>query len=183
MADGEMSDLVLRPLAPGDEAELRRIHETPARSYEARRRHNPPMAGKGEELVRRAWHALNANESADGVLADLDGVFDPEIEYVNPPDAVERGTRRGPEGMRAALENWYGGAGPEGRFEIQELIEREDMVFVRGRTHAHGAASGIEVAGTGVGILYTIRDDRIWRVEWHWNQEEARERFEQRQAS
>jgi ketosteroid isomerase-like protein len=141
------------------------------------------MPGEGESLVRRAWDAINGNQSANSALSDLDGLFDPEIEYVNPPDAVERGTRRGPEGMRAALESWYGGAGPEGRFEIQQLIERGDMVFVRGRTHARGASSGIEVAGTGVGILYTIRDDRIRRVEWHWDQEEALARFEQANAS
>jgi ketosteroid isomerase-like protein len=140
------------------------------------------MAGKGEELVRRAWDAINGNESADSALADLEDLFDPEIEYVNPPDAVERGTRRGPEGMRAALESWYAGAGPQGRFEIQQLVERENMVFVRGRTHARGASSGIEVAGTGVGILYTLRDDRIWRLEWHWDQEEALARFERGEA-
>jgi ketosteroid isomerase-like protein len=140
------------------------------------------MAGKGEELVRRAWDAINGNESADSALADLEDLFDPEIEYVNPPDAVERGTRRGPAGMRAALESWYAGAGPQGRFEIQQLVERENMVFVRGRTHARGASSGIEVAGTGVGILYTLRDDRIWRLEWHWDQEEALARFERGEA-
>lgn len=142
------------------------------------RRHDPPMTGQGEELVRRAWGAINRNGSADGALADLEDLFDPEIEFVNPPDAVERGTRRGLEGMRAALANWYAGAGPEGRFEIQQLIERGNMVFVHGRTHAHGASSGAEVAGTGVGIVYTIRDRRIRRLEWHWDKDEALARFE-----
>ena len=47
------------------------------------------MSSDNVELVRSIYAAWLAGTSARGFI-------DPEIEYVNPPDAVESGTRRGP---------------------------------------------------------------------------------------
>jgi hypothetical protein len=97
---------------------------------------------------------------------------------VNPADALEVGTRRGVDGVRLAFENYLAGVGPDAVFEIERLIERPNKVFVRGRIHARGASSGVEVVGRGVGTITTFRDDLIYRIEWYWDKDEALARFE-----
>jgi ketosteroid isomerase-like protein len=136
------------------------------------------MAGDGEAVVRRMWGAINGSDSVDVIMDEVESLLDPEVEYVNPDDAIERGTRHGVDGVREALENYLAGVGPTAVFEIEQLLERGDMVYVRGRIHARGSASGVEVDGPGVGIVHTIRDGRIYRTEWHWDKEEALARFE-----
>jgi len=80
--------------------------------------------------------------------------------------------------MRAALESYLAGVGADAVFEIEELLERGDRVFVSGFIHARGTTSGIEIAGPGVGLIYTFRAERLRRLEWLWDKDEARARFE-----
>ena len=40
------------------------------------------------------FEVMNRKESADAVMAELEELMDPEIEWVNPEDAIESGTRR-----------------------------------------------------------------------------------------
>ncbi len=117
--------------------------------------------------------------SVDAVMAELEPFMDPEIEYVNPADAVERGTRKGIAGMRTVLENFIEGAGAEATVELEELEERGERIFTQGRVHAHGGASGAEAVGSPTGAIYTFRDGRVRRIEWHYDIDEARARFEQ----
>ena len=136
------------------------------------------MAGEGEAIVRRMWAAINRRSSADEVMTEIEALLHAEVEYVNPPDAIERGTRRGPDGVRLAFKNYYEGVGPDATFDIEELIERGDRVFVRGRIHGVGASRGTEVMGPGIAAIITIRDNRVYRMEWYWNKDEARAKFE-----
>ena len=46
--------------------------------------------------------------------------------------------------MRTALENFFDGAGRAATFEIEEVRERGELVFVRVRIHARGTSSGAE---------------------------------------
>ena len=73
-----------------------------------------------------------------------------------------------------------GGCGPRSTAARlrEELIERTDRVFVRGRIHGVGASRGIEVMGPGIAAIITIRDSRAYRMEWYWNKDEARAKFE-----
>lgn len=136
------------------------------------------MAGEGEALVRRAWGAVNRHSSADALLAEIGGLLHPEVEFVNPPDALERGTRKGLDGLRLAYTNYYAGAGPDAVFEIEELIERGDMVFARGHMHGVGAARGIDLMGPGIAAIITIRDSLLYRMEWYWDKDQAHAKFE-----
>jgi ketosteroid isomerase-like protein len=145
-------------------------------------RHTSLVAGPGEEIVRRAWETINRSESADAAMAAFEELFDPEIEFVNPEDAIERGTRKGKAGMRTALENFFAGAGGGVTIEVEELRERGERVFTVGRLHARGASSGAEALGPPTGTIYTIRDGRILRIEWHYDVDEALARFEQGDA-
>jgi ketosteroid isomerase-like protein len=136
------------------------------------------MAGEAERVVRNAYDLFNRGASVDEVMPELEHLLDPEAEWVNPPDAIERGTRRGLDGWRTALENVLAGAGADARFAIEELLERGDQVFVRGFLRPRGTSSGVEVDGPMTGVIWTVRDGRICRVEWFYDLDEALAKFE-----
>ncbi len=79
---------------------------------------------------------------------------------------------------RTAIENYIAGIGPEGTFEIEQVVESGDEVFVRGRNHLRGMSSGIEVESPGIGLIITFRDGLIYRAEWSWDPDEALKTFE-----
>jgi len=137
------------------------------------------VAGPGEEIVRRALEVINRRESVDAAMAALEELMHPEIEFVNPEDAIERGTRKGTAGMRTALENFIAGAGGGATFELEQVRERGERVFTLARIQARGTSSGVEALGPPTGAIYTIRDGRIIRIEWHYDVDEAVARFEQ----
>ena len=129
--------------------------------------------------MRRVTDVLNTCKSVDEAIATgVEELFDPEIEFINPEDAIERGTRRGAKGMRTVLANFFEGAGAEATIELDELEERSNRVSVRYRIHARGA-SGAEAVSPPLGMVYTIRDGRILRIEWHNDLDQARASFEQ----
>ena len=149
----------------------------------ARIEDNRRVAGEGEQIVRRNIEIMNSSESVDEAMAAMESLIDPEIEWVNPDDAIERGTRKGLAGMRVVVENYIGGAGTGATAQLDELEERGDSVFLVGRLHARGESSGAEAVGPPVGMIYTIRNGRILRIEWHYDVAEARARFEQAGSS
>jgi ketosteroid isomerase-like protein len=137
------------------------------------------MTSSGEEIVRRIIEVINTSESVDEAMTELEPLTDPEVEWVNPEDALERGTRRGIAGMRIVLENFIAGAGGGATTDLEELQERADRVFIVGRLHARGESSGAEALGPPVGMIYSIRDGLVLRIEWHYDVDNARARFEQ----
>jgi ketosteroid isomerase-like protein len=136
------------------------------------------VAGSGEEIVRRSIEVVNRSESADAVIAGLEDLAHPEIEFVNPEEAIEGGTRRGLAVIRTAFENFFEGAGRAATIELEQVYERGDRVLVRFRIHARGASSGAEAVGPPGGMLVTIRDGRILRMEWHYWTDEILDEFE-----
>ena len=136
------------------------------------------MAGRNEELTRRAYEVISRSESVDAVIAGVEELIDPEVEFVNPADAIEGGTRKGLAGMRTVFENFFAGAGNRATFELEQVLERGERVFVRARVHAKGSASGAEAVGPRIGIIHTFRDGRILRMEWQFNPDEALAEFE-----
>jgi ketosteroid isomerase-like protein len=121
---------------------------------------------------------INCSESVDAVMAGLGQLMDPEVELVNPADAIEGGTRKGLAGMRTAFENFFAGAGNRATIELEQVSERGERVFVRARIHARGASSGAEAVSPPVGIIHTLRDGRLIRMEWHNDVDEALAEFE-----
>ncbi len=126
------------------------------------------MASRKEEAVRRMYDVLNRSDSVDAVMAELEDLAHPEIEFVNPEEAIEGGTRRGLAGMRTALGNFFTGAGPAATFELEEVYERGEQVLVRFRLHVRRVSSGAEAVGPPGGVVHTFRDGRVVRVEWHY---------------
>lgn len=67
---------------------------------------------------------------------DLDSALEfvhDEFEFINPPNAVEPGTRRGVEELRMVLHKQWEALGEEGRLEVDRCHHREDHVIVEAR--------------------------------------------------
>jgi len=87
-----------------------------------------------------------------------------EIEWVNPPDAIETGTRHGHSGFEEAQSN-FRRAYDSIEIELERLSERGDDVGVIAEVLFHGRGSGIEVRQR-MGMLFTIRQEQMVRFEW-----------------
>jgi ketosteroid isomerase-like protein len=102
-------------------------------------------------------------------------LMDPEIEWVNPPDAVESGTRQGREefeGAQSSVGRAYSSVG----FDVEREIELPDGVALVVEMLYRGRGSGIEVPQR-LGMLFTIRDGKVTRFEWSRQPEDLLERI------
>ncbi len=131
------------------------------------------------ETARRAIEIVDSSASADEAMAGLGPHLHPEIEWVNPVDAIEGGTRHGLTGMRLMFENYFAGFGESSTTEVEELEGRGDRALLVSRPQMRGESSGAAVAGPQVGLIFTLADGLITRIEWHFDIDEARARFEQ----
>jgi ketosteroid isomerase-like protein len=135
------------------------------------------MAEGNVEIVRRAYDLLNAGGTLDDLMEGMKPLLDPGAEWVNPPDALEVGTRTGFDGWRTALENIRTGLGEEVRLEVRELVEGADAVFATGNARVRGTSSGIEADGPTWAAIWTVFNGRIRRYEWSWDPAGMRARF------
>ena len=99
------------------------------------------------------------------------GLLDPEIEWVNPPDAVERGTRRGIDEFATAA-SAVGDTFEGVRLDIDEMFDAGDRVVVLATLHGRGRGSGAKVERRQ-GYVWTIRDGRAVRYQWFNSHPEA----------
>jgi ketosteroid isomerase-like protein len=123
------------------------------------------MSLENEETVRRLYRAWAADEWRPA------GLLHPEVEYVNPPGAIEPGVRRGIEAFTAAvaatLDGWS-----SWEMEPERLAAVEDRVAVLVRYRATARASGIGVEGHESALL-TVRAGLIARYEWFHGPDDA----------
>ncbi len=91
------------------------------------------MSQENLEIVRRFYEAWARDEFPGP--AEL---MDAEIEYVNPPEAVEPGTRRGRAAFSAAVEHVFDGW-ESWQMEPEEFRAAGDQVVVVLRYRARGA--------------------------------------------
>ena len=88
----------------------------------------------------------------------------PDIEYVNPPYAVEPGVRRGldavAQAMRRFAEPWE-----ESRHELRELYDCRDVIVGAVNWHIRGRGSERELVNKEA-HTWTLREGRIARFEW-----------------
>ena len=130
------------------------------------------------DVIRRLYDVIERSDSIAGALPELAELLHPDAEYVNPPDAVEPGIRRGLEGWRVAFENLLQGLGRDARFDVRGVEERGDRAIAEIAIRTGGTASGVEVDGPRIGSVVTVEDGRIRRLQWFLRIEEARARFE-----
>jgi ketosteroid isomerase-like protein len=87
-----------------------------------------------------------------------------EAEWVNPPDAVEPGRRRGADSFLEAIASVFEGW-EESVFEIERVIDRGEDVIALGRLRTRGRATGIE-ATSPHGEIWTFDAGKVARMCW-----------------
>ena len=124
------------------------------------------MSQENIEVVR---HIYGVWESEGSPVAS--GLLDPDIEWVNPPDAVERGTRHGLEAFGSAADSvsdTFEGVG----LDIDEMLDAGDRVVVLATLHGRGRGSGADLERRQ-GYVWTLRDGKATRFEWFTSPEAA----------
>jgi uncharacterized protein len=96
-----------------------------------------------------------------GDYAAVFALFDPDIEWIPPPDVSSSGQRRGHEGVRRAMAGWMGNW-DDYRFELRRLIDCGDDVVAEGWQRARGRASGVEVSEE-IFSVWTLRGGQVVR--------------------
>jgi ketosteroid isomerase-like protein len=115
------------------------------------------------EVVRQIGERLDRNDWHTDLIAE-------DIEYVNPPYAIEPGVRYGRESFKVVRDTWE-----DFRFEIDEYVDAgDDVIVTLGRYTASGPSSGIQLTGEH-GYVWTIRDGQAVRFEWFQSHREALE--------
>jgi ketosteroid isomerase-like protein len=104
--------------------------------------------------------------------------FDPEllaedVEWVNPHDAVEPGTRRGADEFNRAIASVFA-TWDEVRFDTERVIDNGDQVIALGELCGQLHASGMAVRAAH-GQLWTFRGGRVARMQWFNTHREALE--------
>jgi ketosteroid isomerase-like protein len=119
------------------------------------------MSEENVDVVQRIYSEGLFDRDPDRIVEEF---ATPEIEYINPPEAVEPGIRRGrakvAKALRSSAEMF-----DSRRHEVHELFDCEDAVVAavsfRARIRGSGAELIQEEAHT-----WTFHDGRIVRFEW-----------------
>jgi ketosteroid isomerase-like protein len=119
------------------------------------------MSRENVELVRRIYEDGLFDRDPEQVVHEF---ATPDIEYVNPPEAVEPGVRRGPDEVLEALRN-SSELFDSTRHELHDLFDRGDAVVAAVSFRTRSRRSGIELVQEEA-HTWTLRDGKIVRFEW-----------------
>jgi ketosteroid isomerase-like protein len=118
------------------------------------------MSEENVAIVRRIYDEGLIDRDPEWLLE----LATPDIEYVNPPYAVEPGVRRGPlevaQAMRRFAEPWE-----ESRHELHQLYDCGEVVVAAVRWHIRGRGSE-RVLVNEEAHSWSLREGRIARFEW-----------------
>jgi ketosteroid isomerase-like protein len=118
------------------------------------------------DIVRSVYEAWQRD--GFGVVPELMAA---DVEYVNPPYAVEPGTRHGHAGFAAAAQALHS---VYGDYEVTaaELREAGDRVAVSARVSTSSKAHAVPIKAER-GYLFDVRDGKITRFAWFNSPQEA----------
>jgi len=119
------------------------------------------MSQENVELVKAIYEAWDMDASAGDLIAT-------DIEYVNPPYAVEAGTRRDRRALSSVRDVY-----PDFRVEPERYIDAGDNVVVIG-TARGTSASGVETRWRQ-GYVWTVSEGKAVRFRWFNDPTEALE--------
>jgi len=134
------------------------------------------MSKENVEIVRRIY--------AEGLIDRdpkrlLDHFAVPEIEHVDPPDAVDPGIRRGRTEVLLALRRSRQSF-PSYRHELHELFDVGDTVVATVCFHATRRSGKTEIIQEEEAHTWTFLDGKVVRFEWGRDLEGALEAAELR---
>jgi ketosteroid isomerase-like protein len=113
------------------------------------------------DIVRAIHEAWDRGESVRDLVAE-------DLEYVNPPYAVEAGTRHDRRALDGVLDVY-----PDFRVEPERFVDAGEHVVVVGTVRGT-AASGVQIQ-LRQGYVWTIRDGKAIRFRWFNDPAEALE--------
>ena len=96
----------------------------------------------------------------------------PDVEFVNPPYAIEPGTRHGIEGLRTGMRNMLD-AFDDLRFESVQMHDTGDRVVALGMWTGRGRGSRYRFDPMPFAFVVTMRDGQMIRYEWFAEHAEA----------
>ena len=118
------------------------------------------MSQENAELVRHIYESGLFDRDPDELLE----LATPDVEYINPPYAVEPGVRYGlvavAQAMRRFAEVWE-----ESRHELRELYDCGDIVVAAVSWHIRNRGSEMELVNEEA-HTWTLREGWIARFEW-----------------
>ena len=126
------------------------------------------MSQENVEIVRRIYASW-----APGSSPAESNLLHPDIEWVNPLDALEPGTRRGIDAFTSITDE-LNDRFEDFRMELERCTDIGDRVVVIATMRGRGTGSGIEVANRH-GSVWTIRDGKAVRFQWFNEPAEALE--------
>jgi ketosteroid isomerase-like protein len=126
------------------------------------------MSQENVEIVRRIYATW-----APGSSPSESNLLDPDIEWVNPSDALEPGTRKGIEAF-ASITGELDDTVRDFRMEVERFIDAGDRVAVIATMRGHGIASGVAIKRRH-GSVWTIREGKAVRFQWFHDPGEALE--------
>jgi ketosteroid isomerase-like protein len=123
------------------------------------------------EIVLDQFQAVNERDFARAM-----GRYAEDVVLVVPAveSAPEPGTFEGKEAVGEWFGNWFRAFRRDYHFEIEEVREIDDLVFIVARHGGRGRISGIEVQGQ-LSYLYRVRDGKVAHVRIYPTPEEALE--------
>ena len=119
-----------------------------------------------ERFIRNAYNAFVSND-----LDTLLHVFHQDAEYVNPPEAIEGGTRQGEAELRSMWASMHDLFELDS-VELTELSEAPAGVFALARFRGRGRGGGVPVHVRQYHVV-TLRDGRISRIAWFTERDDA----------
>jgi ketosteroid isomerase-like protein len=118
------------------------------------------MSEENVELVRHVYESGLIDRDPEALME----LATPDVEYVNPPYAVEPGVRRGrpavAKAMRRFAEVWE-----DSRHELRDLHDCGDIVVADVSWHIRSRGSERELVNAEA-HTWTLEEGRIARFEW-----------------
>jgi ketosteroid isomerase-like protein len=127
------------------------------------------MSQENVEIVR----AIYESWSGGAPPVDFAEVFRSDIEFVNPPEAIDPGTRHGLDGFSAAGQAVWDAFGSLAH-EVHELREVGEHVIASVIFRAKGTGSGVAVEQAEFHV-WTFRDAKVSRFAWFRSLDQALE--------
>ena len=125
------------------------------------------MTEENLEVVRQIYEQSLLDRDPEGLLA----LATPDVEWVNPPEAVDPGVRHGKAEVAKAIRNMTDSFDTQ-RHELHQVFEAQDAVvaWVSFRTRSRGSDSEVVQREAHT---WTLREGRVARYEWGRDLEQA----------
>ena len=120
------------------------------------------MSQENVETVQAIYDAWSAGKLGRAYMAD-------DIEYVNPPDALESGTLSGADSFNNVFAVY-----DKVQIEIEKLLDAGDKVVMVGEMRGKARATGIEMKRPHSQV-WTLAEGKAIRMAWFHREKEALE--------